>query len=347
MALRDKLLKNTTIKKTATLQNSMVYGPQHVVPTKIPMLNVAFSGSVTGGIVPGLTMFAGPSKHFKTGFSLTCGKAFLDAHDDGIILFYDSEFGTPQGYFDTFGIDPQKVVHSPITDIEQLKFDIMQQLDGIEESDHIMIIVDSVGNLASKKEVDDAMDGKAVADMTRAKQMKSLWRLVTPHLTLKGVPMIAVNHTYKEIGLYPKDIVSGGTGGIYSADNIFILGRQQDKNKSDPDIKGYHFIINVEKSRFTKEKSKIPILVSWDGGINRWSGLLEQALEHGSVTKTKPGYYMVTTPETKFTKELREKDITLNGGLWREVLADTDLAAFIQKKFGIASGSIMHDEDTE
>ncbi len=36
----------------------------------------------------------------------------------------------------------------------------------------VIIVVDSVGNLASKKEVDDALEGKSVADMTRAKQMK-------------------------------------------------------------------------------------------------------------------------------------------------------------------------------
>jgi hypothetical protein len=86
----------------------------------------------------------------------------------------------------------------------------MAQLSNIERGDHLIIIVDSVGNLASKKEVEDALDGKSVADMSRAKQLKSLFRMITPHLTLKDIPMIVVNHTYKEIGLYPKDIVSGG-----------------------------------------------------------------------------------------------------------------------------------------
>ena len=64
----------------------------------------------------------------------------------------------------------------------------MSQLNDLERTDQVMIIVDSVGNLASKKEVDDALDGKSVADMTRAKQMKSLFRMITPHLTLKDIP---------------------------------------------------------------------------------------------------------------------------------------------------------------
>ncbi len=77
--------------------------------------------------------------------------------------------------------------------------------------------------------------------MSRAKQIKSLFRMVTPHLTLKDIPMVVVNHTYKEIGLYPKDIVGGGTGSYYSADNIYILGRQQEKEGTD--LIGYNFII--------------------------------------------------------------------------------------------------------
>ena len=136
----------------------------------------------------------------------------------------------------------------------------MAQLNNIERGDRLIVIVDSVGNLASRKEVEDAIDGKSVADMSRAKQLKSLFRMVTPHLTMKDIPMVVVNHTYKEIGLYPKDIVSGGTGVYYSADNIYIIGRQQEKEGTE--VTGYNFIINVEKSRHVREKSKIPVEVS-------------------------------------------------------------------------------------
>jgi len=84
--------------------------------------------------------------------------------------------------------------------------------------------------------------------------------MVTPYLTMKNIPLLAVNHTYNTIEMYSKAVVSGGTGVVYSADNVWIIGRQQDKDGSE--VKGYHFIINVEKSRFVKEKSKIPISVS-------------------------------------------------------------------------------------
>jgi len=310
------------------------------------MINVALSGSVDGGLTPGLTMLAGPSKHFKTGFSLLLASAFLKKYKDGIVLFYDSEFGTPQSYFETFNIPLDSVVHTPITDIEELKFDIMAQMKELTREDRVMIVVDSIGNLASKKEVDDALDGKSVADMSRAKQLKSLFRMITPHLTLKDIPMAVINHTYKEIGLYPKDIVGGGTGSYYGSDNIWILGRQQDKD--DKEIKGYHFVINVEKSRYVKEKSKIPITISYEGGINRWSGLLDVAIDGGYIVKPKAGWYATVDKETGEVKQPSQRagDIVDNKEFWMNMFKNTDFAKYIENRYKM-SMSAMLEEDEE
>ena len=344
MSVLEKLRKNSTIKDTSVLSNSKFFQKKDMIQTSIPVINVALSGRLDGGLTPGLTMWAGPSKHFKTAFSLLMAKAYLDKYEDGVVLFYDSEFGTPQSYFDSFGIDTKRVIHTPITDVEQLKFDIMQQINQIERGEHVIILVDSIGNLASKKEVEDAMDGKSVADMSRAKQMKSLWRMVTPHLTMKDIPCVVVNHTYKEIGLYPKDIVGGGTGSYYSADNIFILGRQQDKEGTE--VVGYHFIINVEKSRYVKEKSKIPVSVSFDGGISRWSGLLDIALESGHVIKPSNGWYQKVDKETgeMEDKKYRIKD-TDTKEFWMPILKQQSFIDFVKAKYQVSSGDILKDED--
>ena len=284
-------------------------------------------------------MFAGPSKHFKTAFSLLLAKSYLDKYEDAVMLFYDSEFGTPKKYFESFEIDMDRVVHTPITDVEQLKIDIMQQLNGVERSERLFIIVDSIGNLASKKEVEDALDGKSVGDMSRAKQIKSLFRMVTPHLTLKDIPMVVVNHTYKEIGMFPKDIVGGGTGSYYSADNIFIIGRQQDKDGTE--LLGYNFIMNVEKSRYVKEKSKIPITVSFDGGINRFSGLLDVAIEGGFVIKPSNGWYAKVDKNTGETSQKYRLADTQNAEFWNEILQNEKFNDYIKQSYGISHGNIL------
>jgi RecA/RadA recombinase len=290
-------------------------------------------------------MWAGPSKHFKTAFSLLMAKSYLDKYEDAALLFYDSEFGTPQSYFDAFGIDTDRVLHTPITDVEQLKFDVMQQLQNLERGDRLMIVIDSIGNLASKKEVEDALDGKSVADMSRAKQMKSLFRMVTPHLTLKDIPMVVVNHTYKEIGLYPKDIVGGGTGSYYSADNIFILGRQQEKDGTE--VTGYNFIINVEKSRYVKEKSKIPVAVSFDGGISKWSGLLDLALESGHVVKPSNGWYSkVDDDGVVEDKKYRLKE-TENKDFWMPILTNKSFYDFVKNKYSVGNVSMVQSDELD
>ena len=331
MSLLEKLKKNSTIKETETLSKSKFFAKKDMIQTSVPMVNVAMSGSLEGGLTPGLTVFAGPSKHFKTAFSLLLAKAYLDKYEDAVVLFYDSEFGSPQSYFDNFGIDPGRVLHTPITDIEQLKFDVMSQINNVERGDHVIIVVDSVGNLASKKEVDDALEGKSVADMTRAKQMKSLFRMITPHLTIKDIPMVVVNHTYSEIGLFPKQIVSGGTGIYYSADQIFIIGRQQEKEGTE--VVGYNFIINVEKSRFVREKSKIPVEVTFEGGISKWSGLLDVALEGGFIIKPSNGWYSSVNKETGVVsdKKLRLKD-TYTKEFWLPIISSQSFRTFIENR---------------
>lgn len=343
-SLKSRLIKNSRIKLTSTLSESKIYNQKKVIQTKVPMINVAFSGKVNGGVTSGLTIFAGPSKHFKTGFTLLTAGAFLDANPDGVILFYDSEFGSPDSYFASLGVDPDRVVHTPITNIEELKFDIMQQLDNLERGDEVLIMIDSVGNLASKKEVEDALKENTAADMTRAKQLKSLFRMVTPHLTIKNIPMIVVNHTYQTQEMYSKAVVSGGTGIYYSADNIFIIGRQQEK--TDKTIDGYHFILNVEKSRYVKEKSKIPISVMWSGGINKWSGFLDLALEGNYVAKPKAGWYQVVDRETGelVGKSYRESDIESNSEVWSQILLKTDFAQFLENKFKIPTSKLMEEE---
>jgi RecA/RadA recombinase len=345
MSLIEKLTKNSTIKMTAPIMDSKVFGKKDMAPTPVPMVNVALSGRLDGGLVPGLLMLAGPSKHFKSAFALLMAAAYQKKYDDAVVLFYDSEFGTPQSYFESFGVDLNRVVHTPVTDVEQLKFDITKQLDAIEKGDRVVIVIDSIGNLASKKEVEDAMNEKSVADMSRAKQLKSLFRIVTPHLNLKDIPMVCVNHTYKEIGMFPKDVVSGGTGAYYSADAIWIIGRQQEKTGTE--IEGYHFVINIEKSRHVREKSKLPITVTFEGGIQKWSGLMDVAEELGYLRKPKVGWYEavdVETGEVLTENLMRAKQINDSGEFWKMMIEKTNFASAVKDRFSVGGKPLMSEE---
>jgi len=333
MSIMDKLKQNSRSKHTAILNESQLLSGD-TTTTSVPMINVALSGRLDGGLIGGLGVLAGPSKHFKTSFALLMVGEYLRSNKDAVVLFYDSEFGSPQAYFETFGVDTSRVLHTPVTNIEELKFDISNQLENMDRKDKVIILIDSIGNLASKKEVEDAKDEKSVADMSRAKSLKSLFRMVTPHLSMKDIPLLAINHTYKEIGLYPKDIVGGGTGIYYSADWIWIIGRRQ--NKKGTEVTGYDFIIKEEKSRFVKEQSKIPITVSWDGGVERFSGLLDVALAGGFVVKPSNGWYQRVDLETGelIDPKQREAD-TLKAPFWIDLLASKKFQDFVTSMYCI------------
>ena len=346
MSIMDKLKKNSKLSATEVLSESKFFNEKDMVKTDVPMINVALSGDIDGGLSAGLTVLAGPSKHFKTSFALLMAGAYMKHHKDAVMLFYDSEFGSPQSYFSQFDIDASRVLHTPITNVEELKFDLVNQLENIDRSDNVIIVIDSIGNLASKKELDDAMNEKSVADMSRAKALKGLFRMATPYLTMKNIPMVAVNHTYMEIGLFPKAVVGGGTGLYYSADNIWIIGRQQDKKGTE--IQGYHFVINVEKSRYVKEKSKIPITVSWEGGVEDYSGLLDVALAGGYVEKPSNGWYAVVDQETgELGNKVRYGD-TLGQFFWIDIFNKTDFKEFVKKQYSIGYKSeVSMDEIVE
>ncbi|UTS51976.1 recombination protein [Synechococcus phage BUCT-ZZ01] len=330
-SLMDKMMKAGSVKYSSVLSKSTFFGKKDFIKTIIPALNVAYSGELDGGVVPGLTVLAGPSKHFKSNMGLIGVSAYLKKYPDAICLFYDSEFGITPEYLAAQDVDPDRVLHVPIMHIEELKFDVTKRLDEVERGDHMIIFIDSIGNLASKKETEDALEGKSVADMSRAKALKSLFRIMTPQLTAKDIPCIAINHTYQEIGLYPKAIVSGGTGIYYSASAIFIIGRQQEKG-ADGEIDGYNFIINIEKSRYVKEKAKIPVSVTYAGGVSQYSGILDWGMAGNFIAKPANGWYQELDKDTgEFVgQKYRLKDIE---PLLEKTLNKPEFAEFVKNKF--------------
>lgn len=351
MSLLDKMLKAGNIKSASVLSKSSFFNAKEIIPTDLPILNIAFSGSLEGGLLPGLTVVAGASKSFKTMLSLYCMKAYLDKYNDGVAILYDSEFGITPDYLESFNIDINRVIHIPIENVEQLKFDIVQRLGEVDKKDNVFIMIDSIGNLASKKEVEDAENEKSVADMSRAKSLKSLFRIITPHLTTKNIPCLAINHIYQEMGLYPKAIVSGGTGIYYSANQIFIISKSQEKDGTE--LAGFKFTINIEKSRYVKEKSKLPFSVFFDSGIYKWSSLFELAQESGHIIKPKVGWYQTVDMETGeiSEKSYRAKDLESNDAYFEGLIKDKVFKEYVERKFKLTGGSggttQMHDDDEE
>lgn len=294
------------------------------INTGIPALNIALSGEVDGGLSSGLTVIAGPSRTFKSCMSLKVVAAFLNKYGDGVCLFYDSEFGTTNEYMREMGVDTDRVIHIPVTNVEQLKFDIVEKIYEIEESDNVIILMDSIGNIASKKEVEDAVNEKSVADMTRAKAIRSLFRIITPELVMRGIPCIAIGHVYEEIGMFPKTIIGGGTSLMYSCNTAIIISRSQEKDGAE--LIGYNFNMVIEKSRFVKEKRRIPLTVRYDESIDETSGMMDMMKNGGFIISTGGWYATKDEPDTKF----RQKDA---GDRIRKIAASEEFKEYVRRTY--------------
>lgn len=328
--LTKKLLKSVKVNHGASFldeENCLLnVDDKDYVKSDIPMLNVALSGDVNKGLSYGVTVFAGPSKHFKTSYGLELAKSFQKKYEEGVVIYFDSEFGSVD-MLENFDLDKSRVMHVPVANIEELKFNMMSILEEIDKDEKVFFFVDSIGNLASKKEVEDAMNEKSVADMTRAKQVKSLFRMITPIVRLKKIYAYFVAHTYDTQEMFSKKVVSGGTGIMYSSDTVVIVGKSQDKEGKD--LKGFTFTLNIDKSRTIKEKSKIPIVASYEHGIHKYSGLKDIAVECGIVEKVRKRSNMLVFGDM----EIAEKDEAMNDEFWEKVLKESDLADILKKYY--------------
>lgn len=180
------------------------------------ILNAAFSGSILKGIPTNRTVvLSGESCTGKTYLLLNiCREAQKAGY---FIVYYDSENAVDPEIAKTFGIDLDNIRYEPVATIQQFRtsitslteYLISQKKEG-KEIPRILFALDSAGNLASDKEVEDAASGSDKADMTRSKIMKSLFRILMVRMGYLGSTLICTNHIYKTIDLFSKNVQSGG-----------------------------------------------------------------------------------------------------------------------------------------
>lgn len=77
-SLMDKLKKAGSITASQVLSDSIYFNSKETIKTDLPILNIAFSGDVEGGLVSGVTIYAGQSKNFKCNSGETTLEVYTD-----------------------------------------------------------------------------------------------------------------------------------------------------------------------------------------------------------------------------------------------------------------------------
>ena len=261
-----------------TLDKSTISEIDHYIPTGNYHLNACLTGSLFGGYPNNRAVaLAGPSGTGKTYLILN---AIKQAQKQGYsIVFYDSENAVDKSLVEKFGIDPKTFRYEPCNTVQEFRSSVTAITDVLIEQKKkgiklpkIMVVLDSAGNLATQKEIDDAKTGSSKADMTRAKLLKSTFRIIMTQFGICKIPFLFTNHTYQTQDLFSRQVGGGGTGPEYAASIILFLGKA--KLKEGIEQTGIIVTAKPNKNRFAKP-TPIKFHISFNKGMNPYVGLEE------------------------------------------------------------------------
>ncbi len=261
-----------------TLDKSTISEIDHYIPTGNYHLNACLTGSLFGGYPNNRAVaLAGPSGTGKTYLILN---AIKQAQKQGYsIVFYDSENAVDKSLVEKFGIDASKFRYEPCNTVQEFRSSVTAITDVLIEQKKkgialpkIMVVLDSAGNLATQKEIDDAKTGSSKADMTRAKLLKSTFRIIMTQFGICKIPFLFTNHTYQTQDLFSRQVGGGGTGPEYAASIILFLGKA--KLKEGIEQTGIIVTAKPNKNRFAKP-TNIKFHISFNKGMNPYVGLEE------------------------------------------------------------------------
>lgn len=280
---KKKYLKKITdtVDFAAPIAESKVAKVTEWINTGNYMLNAIISGSLLGGVPSNKSLaFAGVSG---------CGKTFMclniarEAQKLGYTPVYlDTEGAIDVGSVENFGIDTENFWHVPVSDIVKLKEvvtnlikDLLEEKRKNKEIPKFILFLDSLGMLASSKELNDALEGKDKRDMTKAQMVRSFFRLVTADLTGLGIPLIITNHIVTDIGMFPKFTMSGGLGIVYATSSIISMtkGKLKDSKEDKKMQTGVVTLVKSEKNRFARPGMSAHIHIHFKKGFNAFLGL--------------------------------------------------------------------------
>lgn len=289
------------------------------------ILNACMTGSLFQGVPNNrIISYSGDPSTGKTYLLLNLAReATLKGY---YVIWYDTENTTDPSQFKHFGVDISKVRYEPIGSVSEFKTSISTTLDILlkqkEQGNKIpqmLFILDSLGMLHSDKEYNDALAGEDKVDLTRPKQLRSIFRIITQKLGLIGATFAYSNHVYQGTDMYAQTNQSGGKGGVFSASIIINLTKSKLKEGSSGTQTGIIVTAKPQKNRFVKP-TDVQFYISFVNGMNKYVGLEDYiSWERCGIDRGK----FITEAEANKSKEEYPKVVTKDGEVKYFVQSDT------------------------
>lgn len=306
MSLLTDMIKRTGNEYAALVKDGVAAGDvSGWIDTGSYAFNALVSGSLFGGLPSNkVTALAGESTTGKTYFTLGILKNFLRDNPTGIVMFFESESAISKDMMEERGLDTSRIAIVPVETVEQFKTQALRTVEMYleakekkKEQPPLVMCLDSLGNLSTEKEMADSAEGKNVRDMTRSQVVKAAFRTLTLKLGKADIPLIITNHVYEVIGkMYADKEMGGGSGLKYAASTTIFLTKAKARGEdigggsADKSVVGSIVTATANKSRLTKEGSKVKTMLTYDRGLSRYFWLLEMGLEAGIIEQTGAKY---------------------------------------------------------
>ena len=345
----DDLNPDAAILDTNTLSTADEW-----IDTGSYALNAIISGSMYKGIPAGrIVGFSGPSMAGKT---LIMNKIMANAQKKGYIaVIWDSEVAVDKKSAEAVGMDSSKTKYYPVETIEDCRNQICTFLDNVIKMDNpeykFIIAIDSLGNLASAKEIRDASAGKDASDVgQRAKAIKSMMRTLTYKAAKARVPILFSNHVYDSMEMFPTLVKtqSGGKGPIYLASVLVQLSTKNEKVSDNPNEESIAIAHNISgvtlgaltiKNRFVPNYLKTELYLNFKSGLDKHAGLFEIAEAFQVIEK--PGRTVMFGGESLGYRKDLEKDPEF----WGKIMPK--LEEVLQEKLCYGSNNTTVDIEEE
>jgi RecA/RadA recombinase len=304
-------------------ETGMIGDCEEFLDTGSYMLNAIMSADLFKGLPKNKTIaIASDSGIGKSFFCVSIAKEFQKNNPTGYVVYYETENAFTSKMFEERGIDLNRLLYIPIGTVEQFRHEstkFVHEYNDLPKEEQVpfIMILDSVGNLSTEKEYEDAITGANKTDMTKGRLVKSALRTLKMELSRANAPLIMTNHVYSQIGsMYPEDVMTGGKGPLFLSDVVLFLSKRKDK---DGTVQVGNFVkARAKKSRFTRENSLVEIYLSFKTGISKYHGLLPFAEKAGVFKRIGNRYEVqdgrklyekaiMDSPEEFFTQEVLEK----------------------------------------
>jgi RecA/RadA recombinase len=304
-----------------------------------------FSGKTDGGIpMRKISMFSAPSALGKSIVGLSLIRNFQKNHPKGLAVLFDIEksfdFETAKKF--RIDISQEKLLVIRMNKIEDIEHELMTMTEGLlpEEQANLFFVIDSWAGLLTSKTINDSIEGKDVLDMTEPKKKNRLAKIL---LNINST-FFVINGVYDNIGGYGEVFTIPGARRIYYNSQCVVLGKSKAKDKQGEDLVGAIISCICHKSRIAKEKSELKFRIKYDGGLDIFYGLLDDALEGNFVVIPKKARY--SRKHLKDDIEFQEKDIYCSD-FWLPIFKDTNFKEYLENKYSFKNTGfdVSNDEN--